>query len=118
MAVLMEKGGGMKKVTILVITCFLLSIPSLAICEESTGNINVLWGVKQLDEDDWGPLEEQDEFGISLDFKQTNWPVSIAIGYLSSSDEQEEDYYISGIGTVNAKLKGETTELSFGVRKI
>lgn len=99
----------MKKVTILVITYFLFSIPSLAICQEFTGNINAFWGFKGLNEDDWYPLDEQDELGISMDFKQTNWPVSIAIGYLSSSDEQR----------VSATdFKAETTEVSFGVVKI
>lgn len=109
----------MKKVTILVIACFLFSIPNLAICGESTGNVNFfLLGVKQLDEDDWEPLEEHDELGISMDFKQKSWPVSMVIGYLSSSDEGTVSMYVSGLGTVSFDMEAETTELSFGVRKI
>jgi len=108
----------MKKLVFLIITCFLLSIPNLAICEEFTGNVNFFLGVKQLDEDDWEPLEEHDEYGISLDFKQKTWPVSIAIGYLSSSDEETVSMYVSGLGTVSFDMEAETTELSFGIRKI
>jgi len=59
-----------------------------------TGNINVFMGGKQLEEDDWEPLDEQDEYGIMLDFKQESWPISIAIDFLSSSDKQT-CYYIA-----------------------
>lgn len=108
----------MRKVTIFVIACFLFSIPNLAICNESTGNINFFLGAKQLDEDDWEPVDEHDEVGILLDFRKKSWPVSLAIGYLSSSDEQTEALYYPGIGIYDTDFKGETTELSFGIQKI
>ncbi|MBA7714980.1 hypothetical protein ES703_124015 [subsurface metagenome] len=108
----------MKKLVFLTITCFLLSIPNLAICGDWTGNINAFLGVKALDEDDWEPIEDQDEYGIKVDFKQKDWPVSIAIEYLVSSDDDTGLWYDPVIGIVIATVEGETSELCFGVRKI
>ncbi|MCK4786753.1 MAG: hypothetical protein KAV87_23545 [Desulfobacteraceae bacterium] len=82
-----------------------------------TGNINVFLGMKYLDEGDWAPIEDKLESGITVDFKQQGWPVSIAIGYLLSSDDSFGLYYFPGIGTIT-NVQGETTELSIGVRKI
>ncbi len=66
-------------------------------------------GAKALDEDTWEPAEEQDEFGIEVDFKQHGWPVSIAIDFLSASGE----------GTYwGVEFESETSELNVGVRKI
>ncbi len=108
----------MKKITFLVITCFLFSIPNLAICDESTGNVNFFYGTKQLDEDDWEPTDKHDELGISVDYKEKSWPVSIAFGYLSSSDEATVYDYYSEIGTYSIDFEHQTTELSLGIRKI
>lgn len=113
----------MKKLVFSIIVCFWLSIPSVAISGSNsnpgdwTGNINVFLGMKYLDEGDWAPIEDQLESGITVDFKQQGWPVSIAIGYLLSSDDSFGLYYFPGIGTIT-NVQGETTELSIGVRKI
>jgi len=117
----------MKK--ILIVTLVLsfimaLSVPTLAISGsppspgEWTGNINAFLGMKYLDEGDWEPLDEQEEFGIKVDFKQQGWPVSIAIDYLSSSDDGTMLMYHPRFGTVPFNFEGETSELCFGVRKI
>jgi len=108
----------MRKVTLIIITFFLFLLPTSAICEDWTGDINLFMGAKQLEEDDWEPLEEQDEYGIMLDFKQESWPISIAIDLLSSSDKQTGYYYIYGYGTISATLEGETSEFNLGIRKI
>jgi len=108
----------MKKVTLIIIAVSLFLLPTSAICGNWTGNINLFMGAKQLEEDDWEPLDEQDEFGIMFDFKQEGWPVSIAIDLLSSSDEQTGLYFVSGYGTVIATLEGETSEFDLGFRKI
>ena len=110
--------GAMKKLVFLIITCFLFSIPNLAICEDWTGNINAFLGMKYLDEDDWEPIEEQEEFGVAVDFKKQDWPVSIAIGYLSSSGDETMLMYDPFLGTVPFDFEGETSELSFGIKKI
>ena len=108
----------MKKLVFLTVVCFCLSVPGFAFCGDWTGNINAFLGMKYLDEDDWEPVEEQGEFGIRVDFKQERWPVSIAVDYFASSEEDTGLYYVPGYGTVAATLEGETSELCFGVRKI
>lgn len=74
-----------------------------------TGNTNFFLGQKFLEKDDWAPLENQTEIGVMVDFKQEEWPVSIAVDLLVSSTEEDEQ----GI-----ELTGSTIELNLGVRKI
>ena len=97
----------------MIIACFWLSIPGLAISGSSlgdwTGNLNLFLGAKALDKYEWEPTEEQDEFGVEVDFKQVGWPVSIAIDFLSGSGE----------GTyLGVKFESKTSELNVGFRKI
>ena len=80
-----------------------------AYADDYTGNVNFLLGQKSLKSEDWAPLEEQTTFAVLIDFKQSRWPVSIAIDLLGSSDK-------GTLYTVN--YKGSTTELDLGVRKI
>ena len=74
-----------------------------------SGNVNFLLGTKSLDSNDWGSLDEQAAFGILVDFKQKNWPISMAIDLLGSYDEET----ISG-----TKFEGSTSEFDIGIRKI
>jgi len=74
-----------------------------------TGNVNAFLGQKTLDEDDWGSLDKQAEFGVLVDFKQPDWPVSVAVDFLASTDKETE----AGI-----EVEGTTSELNVGVRKI
>lgn len=75
----------------------------------SSGNVNFLLGVKNLEEDDWEPVERQTEFGINVDFKQSNWPISLAFGFSTSYDDDTvEGLYIEGI----------TSEFYFGIKKV
>ena len=78
------------------------------------GNINVFLGSKSLEEDDWGPLDDQVEFGVKMDLKNEGWPVHLAVDLLASYDEK--DLYDPFWG--NIELRGSTSELAFGVRKI
>ena len=96
----------MKK-SILAVTLMLFFISANA--NEWTGNVNFFLGQKTLDEDDWTPLDKQGEFGVLVDFKQQNWPVSIAIDFLVSADDGTE----SGVF-----VEGQTSEFDVGVRKI
>jgi len=103
----------MKKIAFLIIVCFWLSVPGVAISGSSpgdwTGNLNFFLGAKALDEYEWEPADEQDEYGVEVDFKQVGWPVSIAIDFLSGS----------GKGTYwGDKFESKTSELNVGVRKI
>lgn len=81
---------------------------------EWTGNVNFFLGQKTLDKDDWEPVDEQPEFGVLVDFKKQDWPVSIAIDILGSSgDETLNDPDLG-----NLSFEAKTSELNLGVRKI
>jgi opacity protein-like surface antigen len=108
----------MKKVLLITIAISLFLLPASAVCGDWTGDVNLFMGAKQLDEDDWEPVDEHDEYGIMLDFRHKSWPVSIAIDFLSSSDEETVYAYISGYGTLPFDVEGKTRELNLGIRKI
>lgn len=73
------------------------------------GNVNIMFGQKYLDDDDWDPVEDQREYGLMLDFKANDsWPFSIAFDLLFSDDDG--DYY-------GAQIEGETQEFNLGIRK-
>jgi len=114
----------MKKAIVLVITCFFLSIPSLAFCQTSSdppgwsGNVNFFLGLKLLDEDDWKPVDEPLEGGILLDFKQNRWPVSIAVDILHADTDKNISVAVSDFGSFSLNMESKTTELNVGIRKI
>lgn len=79
-----------------------------------TGNLNLFLGVKQLDEDDWEPVDSQGEIGLELDFRPRAWPVNLVVGLRGGSDEADE--FDPFFGPV--KFESWTSELTFGVKKI
>lgn len=114
----------MRKTIVLLIICFLLSIPDLAFCQTSSdphgwsGNVNLFLGAKFLDDDDWEPVDEHMEGGIFVDFKPNSWPLSIAVGLLHSEDDEDIGVAVLGTGTFSTNLESQTTEVNLGVRKI
>ncbi len=98
----------MQRVALLLIWVMFLGIPLSVSSEEYSGNVNFFFGEKELD-DEWEPVEEQGEFGIMVDWKKVGWPVSIAIDFFGSSEEDN----ILSVG-----VEGKTSELCFGIRKI
>ena len=92
-----------------ILTVILMLFFINANANEWTGNVNFFLGQKTLEENDWAPVDKQAEFGVLVDFKQQNWPVSIALDFLGSTDEATE----SGVN-----LEGTTSEFDVGVRKI
>ncbi len=86
----------------------LLSTPAHA-----GGNVNFFAGQKMLDKDDWEPLEDQQEFGVLVDFGGKDWPVHIAVDVLRSETDETFD-----LGTNQLKLTGKTQEINVGIRKI
>jgi len=86
--------------------------PASAQQTNMTGNINIFFGQKLLDKDDWEPVEKQTEFGIEADLKQVDWPVSVVIGYSRSNDSGTDEY------DPPMDAKGTTTELTIGAKKI
>ena len=119
----------MKKVILPVfIICFLLSYPGPAISGPDsnsddwtpdywTGNVNVFIGVKALDEGDWEPVDMHDQIGVLADFRKKSWPISIAVDFLASWDDQGS-ITLPGIGTVGLEAEAKTRELDLSVRKI
>jgi hypothetical protein len=69
-----------------------------------TGNLNLSLGMRHLD-NDWDPVDDQFEYGIGVDMRQRNWPVSLAVGLSHSVDDS---------GGIEADL----VQFDVGVKKI
>lgn len=95
---------------------------ALAQTGEISGNINIFAGQKSLNSDDWSDeivdISKQNEIGVMIDFKQKDWPISIAIDYLFSKGDESSSGTITGLGSVSEHVKGETSELHLGLREI
>ena len=103
------------RILILVLLVFgLLKFNLITSAEENfTGNFNLVFGAKRLDQDDWEPVEDQADFGLEFNCKHPSWPISIAWEYIVSYDKHEEQF--SGL---NTKIEGATIELNVGILKI
>jgi len=77
--------------------------------DRPTGNVNFLLTQKMLQEDDWSPVDTQTGFGVMADFKMSSWPIAIAVGYQSTSDDDV---------LFGAEMDGTTDELDLGVKYI
>jgi hypothetical protein len=103
---IINKEHVMKKIVLaIIVSIFAIS----AHAEEFTGNVNFLLGQKSLESDDWGELDSQLAFAVLVDFKQEQWPISIALDFLGSYDERTE---------MGVDIEGTTSEFDAGVRKI
>ena len=74
-----------------------------------SGNLNLFAGTKQMNENDWEPVDDHGELGIMFNYTQANWPVSVAAGLLGSYADETED----GID-----MEVETREACVGVIRI
>lgn len=74
-----------------------------------SGNVNVFIGGKSLSESDWGYLDQQSEFGVQVDIKEHEWPISMALNFLGSSDVERDR---------NVDTYGSTSETQLGIKKI
>lgn len=101
----------MKKGLIVIILMLIVSNAYAETTANWSGNLNLLLGRKNLDKSDWEPVEKQAEFGILLDFKQKDWPVSIAIDLLGSS--RKARFVDTGM-----EATGSTGEFAVGIRKM
>ena len=91
---------------------FLLAMTGAA---QAAGDANLFLGQKDLD-NDWDPVDGQMEYGVCLNFGVPDWPVSIAVDILMSSDDTTYSYDYYGY-IYDAVLDGETMEIAAGVRK-
>ncbi|MDH3403173.1 MAG: outer membrane beta-barrel protein [Acidobacteriota bacterium] len=98
-----------------LLAALVVALPNAALAQGWTGNVNALVGAKELDKNDWEPLESQDEVGILVDFKRAGWPVSIAVDFLRSDAKETMIDPASGLA---ATIEGETQEFDVGIRKI
>lgn len=87
----------------------ILFLAAPSVMAAATGNANFILGLKAMDEDDWGSLDSQGEFGAEVSFGRDHWPVLIAIDLLGSRAEDTD----RGID-----FEASTSELDLGVRKI
>jgi opacity protein-like surface antigen len=94
-----------KSIVIPILMLFVMNVHA----SDWSGNANFILGTKSLENSDWGTLDEQLAVGVLVDFKQKNWPISMAIDLLGSLDEED----IPG-----GKREGSTSEFDIGVRKI
>lgn len=78
------------------------------------GNANLIVGKRSLDDDAfWEPLEEQNVYGVNVDWAPEDWPVHLQFGASLSSDDGQ----VSRSGeTIDADV--EIRELSFGLVRI
>jgi len=82
-----------------------------------TGNVNLAFGSKLM-ADDWEPVDDHTSFGFLVDFRRPEWPLHVAVDLLFSWDDEDETVFVPGPGVVTLDVKGSTTELDLGVRKL
>lgn len=92
-----------------------LGIVFLSTAAFAGGNANFIYGIRELHDDAWEPTDEQDVYGLTVDFGGKNWPVYLAISYFESEDEGELASFPI-LGAVD--LESEMSEWDIGVRKI
>jgi len=104
-----SKARSNKTALVSVLTLSVMLAMPMAEAGDWISNANFLLGQKQLEEDDWKPVESQIELGALFDFRKIDWSVSIAIDFLGSAD-------VSKSGT--NREDGYTSEQHIGIRKI
>ncbi len=70
-------------------SAILILIVPVAQAGEWTGSFSGFLGQKSLDDNDWPQHDEQNSVGLLVDFKQINWPVSIAFDAFGTGDEKK-----------------------------
>lgn len=110
----------MRKAFVLALALLIGGV-STTLAEEGgwTGNVNFFLGAKALDDDDWEPVEEHGEVGVSLDFRRREWPINIVVEFRHSASDKEEAVLCDpSFGCFDIEAKAETSELNLGIRKI
>lgn len=74
-----------------------------------TANINLVGGMKFLDQDDWDPVDKQKQVGLDLDYTGAGWPISITGSFFFAWDDDKVD-------GVNLEIR--SWEANLGLRKI
>jgi opacity protein-like surface antigen len=74
------------------------------------GAVRLFFGAKELDEDDWGPVESQGEFAILTNFGADDWAVDLALDLRFAASEEES--------VLGLDVTSSSWELNVGVRKV
>jgi hypothetical protein len=88
----------------------LVATPALA-----GGNANFTFGVRGLDKDFWGGLDNQGVFGVTVDFGKEAWPIHLEVGAAGSgaTDKMRDPF----LPAVQIDVTGGVGEVTFGVNK-
>lgn len=81
-------------------------------------NINLFWGAKTLDEENWEPAHEQREIGFGIDIEREDLPVNIVIEYLRATGEGTAYLYIIDYDIITVDAESKTSELNIGIQKV
>lgn len=81
--------------------------------EAYLNNLQIQIGLRQLDDSDWDPIDEQPAFGVGYTHSPEEWLFELEAGIIFSGDD--DDVFIPGFGNVD--VEAWTTELSIGGRK-
>ena len=100
----------MKKLLAFVVFCLVLSISGNGLCGDWVGNTNAFCGGKYLSKEHWDPVQNHSELGVDIDFKNEDWPVSIAFIFSETYAAKTSGYYTKHIA--------RTTNLNLGARKV
>jgi hypothetical protein len=75
------------------------------------GNFNLFAGEKWMNSADWGPADEQREYGLALAFAEERAPVHFAMDAFVASTEVSSN-------APDALVKSQSSEFALGVRKV
>jgi hypothetical protein len=78
------------------------------------GNVNFVAGGRGLDQDLWGDLDQQDVFGVMVDYIAPTWPVRLEGAIFFSSDTAD---FVEPIFFTTAEVEGRVSELAVGLNK-
>ncbi len=84
-----------------------LAEPAGTFAGEGSGDINSILGQKVLKQEDWEPVESQNELGVQMSWGKKSWPILIATDLFGSYKEDKDE-----------GITGKTAEFGLGIRKI
>ena len=118
----------MRHKCLLLVLALLILLPTTASRSDAKGDINLVFGFKQIS--DFADLQEsingEDdlgnhfELGAEMTFRGADWPIGIAVDILGSTREDDIYYvtYYLGYNAYDLTLETSTAEIDIGIRKI
>lgn len=103
-----------------VLALALASPFSVAQAEPGAANLNLFAGQKQLDSNDWSPIDEQTSAGISIDYEPEGWWLGATVG-LYNGTATESVTFADTTGGANpnpGELISDSWELAIGPNKV